>query len=102
MRNITRNAIECLIEGTPFSKDNTKVVITKNREEGDTLYLHGNPIIKIKSDGVWITTCGWDTITTKERLNGLRGVSVYHYKKVLHLNGEPWNGDWTKVDVKLF
>jgi hypothetical protein len=68
---------------------------------GDTLYLHGNPIIQVRLDGVYIQTCGWNTITTRERLNGLPKVRVYSHKRQLHLNGAPWDGNWIKVDTDL-
>lgn len=94
MRQITRQSIESLFAGENFSLDNTRV-------DENTLYLHGSPIIQIREDGVWIQTAGWDTTTTKERLNGLPKVRVYHKKGQLHLNDNPWDGNWTKVDTDL-
>ncbi len=101
-RQITNNAIAALIEGRPFSRHNTQVIVNDEEDEndvGDFLYLHGSAIMKIDSSGVYITTAGWDTSTTKERLNGLNGVRVHHHKKQLYLNDKPWDGKWTKVSV---
>lgn len=103
-RKITNDAIAALIEGRPFSRDNTMVTIGDEEDDnyiGDFLYLHGNPIMKIDSSGVYISTAGWSTKTTKERLNGLSGVRVYHHKKQLYLNDKPWDGKWTKVSVSF-
>jgi hypothetical protein len=94
MRVVTRRAISALMNGKDITVDNTMV-------RGDTLYLHGNPIIQVREDGVYIQTCGWNTITTRERLNGLPKVRVYSHKRQLHLNGAPWDGNWIKVDTDL-
>lgn len=94
MRVVTRRAIDALMNGKDITVDNTKV-------RGDTLYLHGNPIIQVRQDGVYISTSGWNTVTTRERLNGLPKVRVYSHKRQLHLNGVPWDGNWIKVDTDL-
>lgn len=94
MRIVTRRAIDALIEGRDMTLDNTKV-------RGNTLFLHDNPIIQVREDGVYIQICGWNTITTRERLNGLPKVRVYSHKRQLHLNGVPWDGNWIKVDTDL-
>jgi len=44
-----------------------------------------------------ITNAGWQSNTTKERLNGLSGVSIYQKNFQWFLNGKPWNGDWITV-----
>ena|SRR3990167_1368357 len=74
--------------------------------DGLALYLHGNKIAQHTSEGLMISTAGWDTNTTRERLNGLRGVSVYRRKGQLYLNGKAWDGEmvnvraWGHGDVK--
>lgn len=38
---------------------------------GNSVWLHGNEIIRRENDGnIIISNCGWGTSTTKERLNG--------------------------------
>lgn len=91
---IDLHSIRALFEGKNYTNKNTKV-------RGDTLYLHDNPIIQIRSDGVYITIAGWNTPTTKRRLNKLPNVNVYSKRKVLHLNGVPWDGNWIRVDTDL-
>ena len=68
MRKITQEAIQALTNGYNFRSGNTTV---ECEEDGyRELRLHGNCIIK-KEDGEWyLRSSGWETTTTKERLNG--------------------------------
>jgi hypothetical protein len=90
MRKITKEAVVALVSGKEYDKDNTKVV-------DNALFLHNTPIVEVRDDGVYIQTGGWNTSTTKERLNGFRFINVYTHKGVLFLNGLPWDGSWMKV-----
>lgn len=45
-----------------------------------------------------ITNCGWFTLTTKERLNGLSGVSIQQINRIWYLNGIIWDGKL--IDIK--
>lgn len=91
---VDRRAARALIDGSDYKNKNTKVV-------ENTLYLFDNPIIEVRDDGVYIQTAGWNTPTTKRRLNALPNVNVYNKRGVLHLNGVPWDGNWVKVDTDL-
>ena len=67
--------------------------------DGTTLYLHDNAIAKFDENGrLWITNAGWKSNTTKERLNGIPGVSIYQKDFTWYLNDEPWNGDWVRIN----
>jgi hypothetical protein len=96
MRKITKESVKHFLNRTPFNKSNTAVVTESN---GTTyLILHGNKIAALTSKSeLWITTAGWDTVTTKERLNGLPNVSLNHKKRQLYLNGKEWTGEDTYV-----
>lgn len=73
--------------------------VANTRTDGSTLYLHGNAIAQRREDGVvWVTLAGWDTPTTRERLNGLPGVRVSTKRGQAYLNGQPWDGSWTRVN----
>jgi hypothetical protein len=89
-RKITENAVRAFYNNEKFTRDNMFVT---NR----MMYLHSNLIAKIEDGELKITTCGWNTVTTKDRLNGLSGVSVYTKKHQLYLNDEPWDGEWITV-----
>lgn len=104
MRKITRDALAAFVEGRPFSRGNTSV--THNAVTGVTcLLLHGNKIARWNTYGYYetleITDAGWQTVTTKERLNGIAGVSITQKNKVWYLNGCEWSGDWTKVHPEM-
>lgn len=72
--------------------------IGNSRTDGTTLYLHDNAIAKFDDRGqLWITNAGWQSVTTKERLNGLPGVSIYQKNYTWYLNDRPWDGSWTEV-----
>lgn len=110
MRKITETAIDALYSRRAFSSTNTVVArassIANLPEELDqdttwVLYLHNNAIVALAADGsVWITDGGWETLTTKERLNGVPGVRVWHHRRELHLSApehpsSSWDGSWT-------
>lgn len=99
MRKVSKQAFDSLLKGKPFCKDNTNVVIGSLTDGCDTIYLHGNPIVRVKPDGIYISTCGWNTTTTLDRLNAVPGVRVYRHKGRLYLNEEEWDGGWIKVDT---
>lgn len=66
--------------------------------DGTGLWLHGNLIAEWLNDGqeLWITTAGWNTVTTRDRLNGLP-CRVHQRKGLLYLNGEPWDGKLKRI-----
>lgn len=65
--------------------------------DGKSLFLHSNKIADWREDGLWITNAGWSSATTKERLNGLRGVEVKQKAGIWYLNGKEWDGEWVRV-----
>lgn len=86
-RRITQEAVRAFYAGEKLTKSN---MFIKDKQ----MFLHGNMIAKIEEGQLKISTCGWHTPTTKERLNGLSGVSVHTKNYQLYLNGEKWDGDW--------
>jgi hypothetical protein len=64
---------------------------------GCFLYLHGELIAKRVKGKTSITTAGYGTITTKERLNGLNGVYIQVKKSQWYLNGKEWDGSWQEI-----
>jgi hypothetical protein len=68
-----------------------------SQTDGSILLLFGNKIAEHRSDGLWITNCGYQTNTTKNHLNKLEGVSIYQKNWEWYLNGEKWDGSWIKV-----
>jgi hypothetical protein len=66
--------------------------------DGKRLYLFDNIIAEHREDGLYVSNAGWFSKTTKERLNGLTGVRIYQSKKKWYLNGNEWDGEWTKVN----
>lgn len=66
-----------------------------------TLYLHGNAIAHLNASGLlFIRSAGWTSNTTKERLNGLSGVSINQKAFTWYLNGKEWTNheEWTDLE----
>lgn len=90
MRKITEDAIDAFYSRKRFKKANTEVYVGEFTTQ---LRLHGNTIAILHfNNNLDITICGWNTPTTRERLNGLKGVHVKSVKGNLVLNGKPWDG----------
>lgn len=97
MRKITKQAVTAFFTRKPFKRDNTEV----RNELGYTwLILHGNKIAQRNNGILCVSTGGWNTPTTRERLNGLPGVKVWQKDHTLYLNGKEWDGDWAVIGGK--
>ena len=65
MRKITEQSVKAFLNREYFNKGNMYA-------DSTILQLHGNTIAKrTESDEIEISFAGWNTPTTKERLNGL-------------------------------
>lgn len=90
MRKIEQKACQAFWVGKLFKQDNTSV----QREflpEGEffTMRSFNNTIAKrnVKTGEVFVTLAGWNSVTTKSRLNALRaGISTKQFKP--YINGE--------------
>ena len=72
MRKIERQMLQAIVdERTHWSKDNTRVESTDGIS---SVYLHGHKIAEFEhrlNGRLWINNCGYETNTTKSRLNVL-------------------------------
>ena len=72
MRKIERQMLQAIVdERTHWSKDNTRVESTDGIS---SVYLHGHKIAEFEhrlNGKLWINNCGYETNTTKSRLNAL-------------------------------
>lgn len=101
-RLITTAAINAFMSARTFNRDNTSVEIRPFKAETENsviLKLHGNVIARrlVGSNTIEVCDGNYPSKTTKERLNGLPGVSVCQRKGVWFLNGEEWDGSWATV-----
>ena len=95
MRKITKESIEAFLSRQNFTKSNMKV---RNMDGKTYLKLHNNIIAVLHVDGtLMITNAGWESPTTKERLNGLPNVSIHQKNWQWYLNGEKWDGNMTEI-----
>jgi len=85
-----RPVITAFLEKRPLKVSNTET-------DGTALRLFGNTIAYHSDGGIRITDAHWPTVTTKDRLNGLPGVSIRQDKGVWYLNGKMWNGKWALI-----
>ena len=98
MRSITKQSIKAFMNAEPFKKSNMEVEVLPNVT---ILKLYGNRIAYRYNDPertLSITNCGWNTATTKERLNALPNVSIKQLRGEWYLNGKKWDGEL--IDVK--
>jgi len=85
MRKITQDIANALFARQDVNKGNTA---TLNGE----VFLHGNKIAKIEDGALLMTLAGWNTPTTRERLNGIADVFGAK-KRYSQRNWEPYLGD---------
>lgn len=94
MRKITKMMAESFKNGIGCKSGNTEVY-------NNALYLFGNRIAWYENDGMYIQAVfeSFSRIsnTTKERLNGIKGVSICTKNKITYLNGKEWDGRAIRV-----
>ena len=96
-RKITIEAVDKFLSREPFKKSNMQVDQCYGQYR---LKLHGNTIAVLDEFNMLsISNAGWESNTTKERLNGLPNVRIHQRKFQWYLNGNEWNGEWTRVGV---
>ena len=74
MRNVTRRTALNFLEGVTGKLSNTEVTRYDDHHAGRCydLRLHGNVIAnRSEADGIYLTLSGYNTLTTRERLNGI-------------------------------
>lgn len=98
MRTITKESILAFNESKTFNKQNMSVEVLPNVT---ILKLHRNAIAYQYNNPertLSITNCGWQSNTTKERLNAISGVDIRQKKGIWYLNDEKWDGEL--IDIK--
>ena len=77
MRKIEAQMNAAIAGQRNWSKDNTRVEVNNH---GDTfVYLHGHNIATISKWGdIRLSSCGWETVTTKSRLNAILDCFVHN------------------------
>lgn len=73
MRKVTGKAANALLNGQKWSSGNTAVRIETGVADSAIMSLHGNDIACYALNGydLLLKDCGWQSNTTKERLNGI-------------------------------
>lgn len=68
MRKIESDLIKAFRLGREFKSRNTTL---ENTDHGQVIRLHGNKIAQLDGSTLYLTSAGWETATTKSRLNAI-------------------------------
>jgi len=74
MRKIERQMCDAIANEQDWRKDNTEVINFYNDDKElvvTSVYLHGNLISEVTNNAVTIFDGGWQSVTTKSRLNAI-------------------------------
>lgn len=93
MRKISEEAHEAFINQRRFKKGNTKVVVALDVR---SMYLFGHEIVREDHEGLKITSAGFNTRTTRDRLSAFINVRSVKGQLVIK-NKFPWNGEWLNL-----
>jgi len=96
MRKVTEQIKQAFEQGTSKKVGNTET-------DGQTVWLHGNAIVKRDPSGLVLATlAGWNTPTTRERVNGITGLCIHQSNFVPMLNGSEIDSfDWIAVTEEV-
>tara|TARA_A200000159_G_C6997939_1_gene204438 strand:- start:89 stop:403 length:315 start_codon:yes stop_codon:yes gene_type:complete len=81
MRKVTQDIKEAFEQRKAKTIGNTST-------DGESVWLHGNKIVTRDKSGMVIATlAGWNTPTTRERVNGITGMNFHQVNFEARLNG---------------
>lgn len=87
MRKVTERIRKAFWKGQSLKVGNTET-------DGVSVWLHGNVIVKREPNGqVLATLAGWNTPTTRERVNGITGLNFHQVNFEPCIDGRPCNAD---------
>ena len=78
MRRISEDAARSFVARRKFNRSNTSITVDDDGRA--VLSLHGNAIAAIHGGELYITLAGWNTTTTRERVNGILQTYYDSYK----------------------
>lgn len=82
VKKISEEASKAFYSRKRYKKSNTEVKIVNGLPE---LYLFGNKIAWIKHNReIWFSLCGWNTVTTRDRLQAL-DICVFSRERIPHI-----------------
>jgi hypothetical protein len=89
MRKATEQIKKAFEQGKSLKVGNT-------RTDGTSVFLHGNEIIRRDVSGLVLATlAGWNTPTTRERVNGIAEMNFHQVAFEPCLDGQPISStDW--------
>ena len=99
MRKITKESVEAFLNNKNFKQHgynkrvcgSTSIIMEVASDQfTNRMWLHGN-LIAVKdhvNNVLKVSLAGWNTKVTRERLNGIPGVSIHTVKGVPILNGQ--------------
>ena len=95
MRKVTEQIKKAFEQGKSKKVGNTET-------DGTSVFLHGNEIVRRQHGLVFATLAGWNTPTTRERVNGIANADVCQFKFEPVLNGQVIDSsDWFASPPKL-
>jgi hypothetical protein len=96
MRKITERIKKAFEQGQSLKVGNTET-------DGTSVWLFGNKIVRRDNTGtVWATLAGWNTPTTRERVNNITGLRIYQQNFDAKLDGELIDPDeWINATANL-
>ena len=72
--------------------------LSNTESTGKELVLFGNTIAEWRNNDIWITSAGWKTATTRDRLQIL-GARLKQKQGIWYLNDVEWSGNWIKINA---
>ena len=100
MRKIETNMCRAVANRNNWANANTQVTISAETNDAN-VYLHGNHIATVSNNEITLFDGGWQSVTTKSRLNALletftglgRGLYQRNYEWFVQSNNNPfYNG----------
>ena len=101
MRKIEREMIQAIIDGRNWKKANTEVEAHPSGNNEMRVFLHGNNIASYYDGNLYVNHCGWQTVTTKSRLNSLINFVVDPTKNGIYQKNYKWFITRDGVDYQM-